>query len=187
MALNGTWGARQQIVAHKAEVATQPELGMSPFNIPEGYFVYAQGKRVKGIRSVDEVEYACDLHLQKIEKDGEITGIVVLGMQFMCPRCSMGLFIPSALHPGSSDSGHARPMEVHWDKMTQAESDKKFRPTVSIEGPIACDYSWHEIDGIPCPPTAIRVPCGWVGVLEEGRLYDHDRGSSLVLPAGVSG
>lgn len=197
MALNGTWGAAQQIVGHKAEVATRPELGMSPFNIPEGFFVYARGKQIGGVTSAEEVEYACDLHLQKIEKDGIIVDAVCLGVQFMCPRCSMGLFIPATIPQAQRQnmaaasskaapqiSDNARPVYVHWDRMTQSQKDRKFRPLVTIEGAIACDYSMHEINGVAQPIGNIQNRCGWVGILEEGRLYDHEKRSGLILPSG---
>jgi hypothetical protein len=189
MALNGVWGAKDQIVTHDVDaetgLATRRVLGMSPFNEPEGYFLYARGSRVDGIKHLDEVEYACDLSLEKVEKDGVMVGIRVLGLQFMCPRCSMGLFVPSTHNPGAQINGNGRNITVHWDQMRRAESDGKYRPAVSVEDPIACDYSWHEINGIPQPPSSHVISrCGWRGVLEEGRLYDHDRSTNLILPAG---
>jgi hypothetical protein len=59
---------------------------------------------------------------------------------------------------------------VHFNRMTQSDIDKRYRPAVTIEGVISCDYSWNEINGV-VGPRAINQ-CGWRGVIERGRATD---------------
>lgn len=181
MALNGTWDAASQLMAHRvtSSIATRPEFGMSPFNIPEGMFVYTKGGRVEGVRGAEEVEFTVDLELKKLTHRGIDIGVVLLGIQFMCPRCNMGLHVNSE----ESKAPGARKITVHWDKITPSQVDGKHRPLVSVEDALSCDYSWHEINGVLSPPNPVHSKCGWRGMLEEGRMYDHAK-SSLVLVAG---
>lgn len=152
-----------QVTKHrvKGNIALRRELGLGPFGQPEGFFVYGRG--------VNEIECACDLEIRRERvRDGlgvEREVLVCLGLQFICPRCSGGLYI----------RGSERAITVHWDQLTRSSVDGLYRPLVSVEGSFACDYSWNEINGIAAPAgTRARNACGFRGVLDRGRLHDHE-------------
>lgn len=99
---------------------------------------------------------------------------VLYGVQLLCPRCLSPLYVPSTQHPKPKSLPHE--IVVHWDKTMKSTRDGKVRPTFTIVGPIACDYLNSEITGVSQPVTSgISVRCGWVGVIEAGRAYDHSK------------
>lgn len=93
---------------------------------------------------------------------------VLYGVQFLCPRCHMACYVPTRHHPAPRTN--PRDVHVHWDKPLRSETDGKLRPTFTIDGKLECDYLQSEVTGI-VSPTGMR--CGWMGVIEEGKVYEH--------------
>ena len=180
MALDQYWTAERQF---KKDRGSQNDFGLA-----EAIFVAV------GISGA-ELEITCDLDLHNLTegvmalKGPSVedclkgrpvrqadTGIpkVLLGAQFLCPRCQMPCYVPTAQHPNP----HTEPREIiiHWDKPYTAE-DGIPRPTITISGaPLKCDYLTSEITGIANPGR-----CGWVGIIENGRGYDHTLVKGAVL------
>ena len=96
-------------------------------------------------------------------------GGVVIGVQLLCPRCCMACYIPSLDHPAAKTT--KRQVIVHWDRPLRSTVDGKWRPTLTIVGdPLVCDYLNSEITGIS---STSGMRCGWKGIIENGRAYDH--------------
>jgi hypothetical protein len=94
---------------------------------------------------------------------------LIIGVQYLCPRCMMPCYVPSTHHPASK-STH-REIVVHWDKPLQSTVDGKYRPTLTIVGDVlVCDYLNSEIIGIS---SSSGMRCGWKGFIEDGRAIDH--------------
>lgn len=99
----------------------------------------------------------------------DIKAQTLLGINFLCPRCMSPLYVPTPNHPKPRTT--TREIIVHWDKPIRSNNDGKLRPTFTIVGePLKCDYLNSEITGISGPGI---VRCGWVGIIENGKAYEH--------------
>lgn len=93
----------------------------------------------------------------------------LLGVNFLCPRCMSPLYVPTRHHPKQRTT--PREIIIHWDKPITSTNDGIARPTFTVVGdPLRCDYLNSEITGITGPGS---VRCGWVGVIEHGKAYEH--------------
>lgn len=86
-----------------------------------------------------------------------------VGMHLICPNpsCGMSLFVDCkrGMHT----------VYIHWDDMRRGP-DGYYRPTVTVDRPFTCDYSYPEINGIASPRSAIINKCGWRVRVAQGRL-----------------
>lgn len=170
MGRKDTWKLKDQIVKHDlSKAAKNPNakkgvLATNHFGRPEGLFFY-------GSDQTSQLECAVDLDLQKInvgsqEAPNEI--VVCVGMQMLCPRCGSPLYIRGQFDP----QGHE--IVVHWDKIIQSECDGLFRPLISIDGTVGCDYYDSEITDMgKASASNVIMRCGWRGGIINGHCLDH--------------
>jgi hypothetical protein len=166
MARSDTWKLKDQFKKHdpsKQSLMQKGKLATNHFGRPEGIVLY-------GSDQTSQLEFAVDLDFQQvnvgtIEKPNVI--ITVAGMQMLCPRCGSPLYIKGLMLGG-------REIVVHWDKIVQSETDGLFRPTVSIDGAVGCDYYDSEMDEIgKASASNVIMRCGWRGGIINGHCYDH--------------
>jgi hypothetical protein len=168
MGRHDTWKLKDQIIKHdpskQKKQAVKGTLATNPFGRPEGIFFY-------GSDQTSQLEFAVDLDLQRINKGTEEKPefiVETIGMQMLCPRCSSPLYIKGRTLP------NGREIVVHWDKIIQAESDGLFRPLVSVDGPVGCDYFDSEISDIgKASASNVVMRCGWRGGIINGHCFDH--------------
>jgi hypothetical protein len=157
--LSTVWSYEKQFMPHNPKakaLMTKGQLGLNPFGKPEGFFVFG--------KAPNDYIVAVDLDLQKEKLDDGREVDVVVGLNMLCPRCGSSCYVHGPKHP------NGREIIVHWDKMQLSEVDLKMRPPVTIVGPIACDYSWEEINGIVSPRRVSK--CAWRGQIDMGRAYE---------------
>lgn len=166
MARNDTWKLKDQFKKHdpiKQATMQKGRLATNHFGRPEGLVLY-------GSDQTSQLEFAVDLDFQQVnigtvEKPNVI--ITVAGMQMLCPRCGSPLYIKGLMLGG-------REIVVHWDKILQSETDGLFRPLVSIDGPVGCDYYDSEMDDIgKASASSVIMRCGWRGGIINGHCFDH--------------
>jgi hypothetical protein len=166
MARSDTWKLKDQFKKHdpnKQALMQKGKLATNHFGRPEGIVLY-------GSDQTSQLEFAVDLDFQQvnvgtIEKPNVI--ITVAGMQMLCPRCGSPLYIKGLMLGG-------REIVVHWDKIVQSETDGLFRPTVSIDGAVGCDYYDSEMEDIgKASASNVIMRCGWRGGIINGHCYDH--------------
>lgn len=180
--LDRSWPLERQFVRDRG----QP----SPYGLLEAYYVAKdpEGHTIECAADLDyaptpdEAGHALASDFQAATLDDFVRGQAVrqrvpagqlCGVQFLCPRCGSPLYVPALAHPHPKTT--PRRITVHWDKPMTAERDGVSRPTVTIEGdPLACDYLWSEVTGISSGPIGAQR-CGWIGIMEKGRLYEHGR------------
>lgn len=167
MARNDTWSLNKQIAKHdpkKQALKQQGQLATNHFGRPEGLFFYGSDK-------TSQWECSVDLDLKKVNIGTEQAPnheVQVVGMQMLCPRCSSPLYIKGKGLPGG------REIVIHWDKIMQAEADGLFRPLVSIDGPVGCDYFDSEMSDIgKASASNVIMRCGWRGGIINGHCFDH--------------
>jgi hypothetical protein len=167
MGRHDTWKLKDQVVKHdpkKQAIKQKGTLATNPFGRPEGIFFY-------GSDQTSQLEFSVDLDLQKINRGTEDKPNMVIetmGMQMLCPRCSSPLYIKGKGLP----NGHE--IVVHWDKIIQSECDGLFRPLVSVDGPVGCDYFDSEISDIgKASASSVVMRCGWRGGIINGHCFDH--------------
>jgi len=161
VALNPTWGSMDaQFQQHQPRIAVRPTLGLNAMGAPEGFYVYGHGDQLR--------ECSCDIEMMRVGQTIDEKARI-LGLQLLCPRC----WGPLHIRGPHLDGG--RQIIIHWDRMTQAQSEPGVvRPLVTVVGAFSCDYLDSETNGIVAPKHAqIQAgTCGWRGSLELGRLYD---------------
>lgn len=167
MARTDTWSLDKQIKKHdptKQSIAQQGQLATNHFGRPEGLFFYGSDK-------TSQWECSVDLDLRKVNigtNEKPNFEVQVVGMQMLCPRCSSPLYIKGKMLPGG------REIVVHWDKIMKAEADGLFRPLISVDGPVGCDYYDSEISNIgKASASDVIMRCGWRGGIINGHCFDH--------------
>jgi hypothetical protein len=167
MGRHDTWKVKDQIKKHdpsRQAIKQKGTLATNPFGRPEGIFFY-------GSDQTSQLEFSVDLDLQKRNIGTEEKPNVIVetvGMQMLCPRCSSPLYIKGKGLP------NGREIVIHWDKIVQSECDGLFRPLVSVDGPIGCDYFDSEISDIgKASASNVVMRCGWRGGLINGHCFDH--------------
>ncbi len=167
MARSDTWSLDKQIKKHdvsKQAIAQKGQLATNHFGRPEGLFFY-------GTDQTSQWECSVDLDLQKMNvgtAEKPKMEVQVVGMQMLCPRCSSPLYIKGKMIPGG------REIVVHWDKIMRAEADGLFRPLISVDGPVGCDYYDSEISNIgKASASDVIMRCGWRGGIINGHCFDH--------------
>ena len=156
--LSTVWSYEKQFIPHHPKATaelTKGTLALNALGRPEGFFTYGK----------DPMEYtvAVDLDLTQEKGPDGVQREVVVGLNLLCPNCGSSCYVHGPRHP----AGHE--IVVHWDKMKLSDVDLKRRPPITIIGPISCDYSWEEINGIVSPRRVSK--CAWRGVIELGRAY----------------
>lgn len=158
---------------HQFQKPTLPGTGVGSLAIsaktglPEGIFVHGSDRTV-------EREFSVDIHCRLRADVGPAVavaaeGLLVEAVQFLCPRCGNGLRVE-----GATLGGDGRPITVHWDRLMRSSIDGKFRPPITIEGTLRCEYLDSEISGVPQPGGG-SGKCGWRGGIYLGRCLDHTR------------
>ena len=90
-------------------------------------------------------EFTVDIDMSEVRKDVPQSGrggmyqpahydVEIVGAQFLCPKCMSALYVKGKNMPDG------REITVHWDDMVESSNDGLFRPTISIEGVLKCDY-----------------------------------------------
>lgn len=157
--LSTVWSFEKQFMPHNSrakDALTKGELGVNPFGKPEGFFVYG--------RAPNDYIVAVDLDVERRKDENGNTREHVVGINLLCPRCGSSCYVHGPGHP------NGREIIIHWDRMELSEVDLKKRPPITVVGPIACDYSWEEINGIVSPRRVSK--CAWRGVIELGRAHE---------------
>lgn len=190
MALDKYWTFERQFQRDRGP------KGPDPFGMPKAVAI---GRRLSG--EVHEFEIDVDVHdLPEDVVPDQIVGPSlsdamagkaampasrrpqVWGIQYLCPRCEAPCYVPSRLHP--TPKTEPREIIIHWDKLVKC-SDGLERPTVTVSGkPLVCDYLTTEITGILQAKDGVGHRCGWVGIIEEGKMYDHSTVKGAVRAQG---
>lgn len=166
MGRHDTWKLKDQFKKHdptKQAQAQKGRIATNHFGRPEGMVLY-------GSDQTSQLEFAVDLDFQQVnvgtpDKPNILT--TVAGMQMLCPRCGSPLYIKGLVMGG-------REIVVHWDKLIQSEIDGLFRPLVSIDGPVGCDYYDSEMTEMgKASASSIILRCGWRGGIINGHCFDH--------------
>ncbi len=166
MGRQDTWKLKDQFKKHDPTKQAQMQRGRlatNHFGRPEGMVLY-------GSDQTSQLEFAVDLDFQQVnvgspDKPNIITAVA--GMQMLCPRCGSPLYIKGLMLGG-------REIVVHWDKLIQSETDGLFRPLVSIDGPVGCDYYDSEMDDVgKASASQVIMRCGWRGGIINGHCFDH--------------
>lgn len=157
--LSTVWTHDKQFMPHnltaKAELS-RGKLALNAFGRPEGFFVFG--------RAPMDYVIAVDLDVTTAKDVSGNACEVVVGLNMLCPRCGSSCYVHGPKHTDG------REIIIHWDRMKTSEIDLKLRPPITIVGPVACDYSWGEVNGIVSPRNVSR--CAWRGVIENGRAHD---------------
>jgi len=137
-------------------------MATNPWGRPEGLFLYGNDRTT-------QLEFACDLDMTKLKNAQGIMEIKITGMHLLCPKCGSPLHINGAGIPGGQE------IVVHWNKMVRSNTDGKYRPLVSVDGALGCDYSDADISGVQQSRSGANVimRCNWRGGIIEGRCFDH--------------
>ena len=131
-------------------------MGLNEFGRPTAMFVYGRDRTT-------EREFEVDLDLQKLGNEVEC-----VGAQMLCPKCGSGLYVRGKNLPDGHD------ITVHWNNMTRSGVDGKYRPLITIDGVIGCDYSDAEISGVKNSRASnVLMRCNWKGGVYRGRCFDH--------------
>jgi hypothetical protein len=131
-------------------------LGLNEFGRPTAMFLYGNDRTT-------EKEFECDLYMAKVGAE-----VQCVGAQLLCPKCGAGLYVRGASLP----DGHE--IVVHWNNMTRSGVDGKYRPLITIDGVIGCDYSDAELSGIKASRSShVVMRCNWKGGVYRGRCRDH--------------
>ena len=135
---------------------------------PEGFFTYGSDRTT-------ELEFACDIDMTKLKNSAGEMEYVATGLHALCPKCGSALYVKGKGIPGG------REIVVHWEKMTRSNVDGKYRPLISVDGHIGCDYLQSEITGINESRSGANIinKCGWRGGIINGRCFDHTLSSGL--------
>ncbi len=136
--------------------------GFNRYGNPEGIFTYGKDATVAQ-------DFVVDIDIApKHDKLTGQTGVQILGVHLMCPRCLQALYIRTA----DSPSGVGRPaheIEVHWSRR-KAAKDGYWRPVFSVGGPIRCENMWKT--STRATPDTLGL-CNWRGGILMGRCFDH--------------
>lgn len=131
-------------------------LGMNEFGRPTAMFVYGKDRTT-------EKEFEVDLDLTKVGDE-----IHCVGVQMLCPKCGAGLYVRGESLPDGKE------IVIHWNNLTRSNVDGKYRPLVTIDGVIGCDYSDAEVSGIKASRNShVLMRCNWKGGVYRGRCFDH--------------
>ena len=161
----GAKAYKKQLVHAEDFAAMTPDgkvMGTNAWGRPEALFVYGNDRTTQR-------EYACDVDMKKLTNDQGEPVILITGLHILCPKCGSPIYVKGSGIPGG------REIVVHWDKMTRSNVDGKYRPLLSIDGHIGCDYLHSEITGINESRSGANLinKCGWRGGIIKGRCFDH--------------
>jgi len=155
----GTSAMQRRMIDAESMEALTPEgkvLGMNEFGRPTAMFLYGKDRTT-------EKEFECDIDLQKLGDE-----VHCVGAQLLCPKCSAALYVRGE----GLENGHE--IVVHWNNMTRSTVDGKYRPLITIDGVIGCDYSDAELSGIKASRNShVVMRCNWKGGIYRGRCFDH--------------
>lgn len=152
----------------QAMTPTGKVMATNAWGRPEGFFTYGNDRTT-------ELEFACDIDMTKLKNSADEMEYVATGLHALCPKCGSALYIKGKGIPGG------REIVVHWKKMARSNVDGKYRPLISVDGHIGCDYLASEITGINESRSGANIinKCGWRGGIIEGRCFDHTLSSGL--------
>lgn len=177
------WTPQKQFAKHEAGKSKQVQRGNLAFNDfgrPEAMFIYGNDRTTA-------LEITVDIDMAETVKAGATPNrsgvylpkdkeVDIVGANLLCPKCHSPLYIKGKNVPDG------REIVIHWDKLVQSANDGLYRPLISIDGLLKCDYYDHEIVGGGAETGAakkgVSMRCGWQGGIMDGRAFDH----SLILP-----
>lgn len=171
----------------KHEVGKNPQhmkgqMAVNEFGRPEAMFVYGKAQ------DAAPTEFTVDIDMSEVRVDQISNGregmyqpanydVEIVGAQFLCPRCYSALYVKGKNMPDGKE------IKVHWDDMVQSQNDGLFRPTISVDGVLKCDYYQYEIVGSGFggkgQSNGMSMRCGWQGGVIKGRMFDHTNGLIL--------
>lgn len=158
------------------------QMAVNEFGRPEAFFIYGQSENSA------PTEFTVDIDMSEVRKDVPQSGrggmyqpahydVEIVGAQFLCPKCMSALYVKGKNMPDG------REITVHWDDMVESSNDGLFRPTISIDGVLKCDYYDFEIIGATnqggSMSKGMSMRCGWQGGVIRGRMFDHKKGLIL--------
>lgn len=157
------------------------QMAVNDFGRPEAMFVYGKAQ------DAAPTEFTVDIDMAEVRVDQISNGrdgmyqpahynVDIVGAQFLCPRCHSALYVKGKNMPDGKE------IVVHWDEMVQSENDGLFRPLISVDGVLKCDYYGHEIIGSGTgggQSEGMSMRCGWQGGVIRGKMFDHANGLIL--------
>ena len=166
----------------KSRQNARGQMAVNAFGRPEAFFVYGKAS------DAAPMEFTVDIDMAEVRKDVPASGrggmyqpahydVEIVGAQFLCPRCQSALYVKGKSLPDGKE------IIVHWEQMVQSQNDHLYRPTISIDGVLKCDYYNFEIVGSGTGSTGMSkgmsMSCGWQGGLLNGKMFDHTNGLIL--------
>ena len=158
------------------------QMAVNEFGRPEAMFVYGKAQ------DAAPTEFTVDIDMSEV-RTGEVDNgrggmfqpahydVDIVGAQFLCPKCLSALYVKCKNMPEGKE------IVVHWDSMVQSQNDGLYRPTISVDGVLRCDYYNYEIigsgtggDGMS---KGMSMNCGWQGGVIQGKMFDHENGLIL--------
>jgi hypothetical protein len=166
----------------KGQQYRKGRMAVNEFGRPEAMFVYGQAQ------DAAPTEFTVDIDMAEVRTDSVDNGragmyqpahygVDIVGAQFLCPRCHSALYVKGKGMPNGKE------IVVHWDNVVQSQNDGLFRPTISVDGVLKCDYFDYEIVGSGSGgggmSKGLSMRCGWQGGVINGRMFDHKEGLIL--------
>lgn len=158
------------------------QMAVNDFGRPEAMFVYGSAQEAA------PTEFTVDIDMSEVRTDKVDNGrlgmyqpahydVEIVGAQFLCPKCLSALYVKGKSLPNGKE------IVVHWDEMVQSTNDGLFRPTISVDGVLKCDYYDYEIVGAGTGgggmSKGMSMRCGWQGGVIRGKMFDHTNGLIL--------
>jgi hypothetical protein len=156
-------------------------MAVNEFGRPEATFVYGKAQ------DAAPTEFTVDIDMSEVRTDKISNGregmyqpasydVDIVGAQFLCPKCYSALYVKGKNMPNGKE------ITVHWDDLVQSPNDGLFRPTISVDGVLRCDYYDYEIVGSGAgggQSKGMSMKCGWQGGVIKGKMFDHTNGLIL--------
>lgn len=158
------------------------QMAVNEFGRPEATFVYGKAQEAA------PTEFTVDIDMAEVRTDQISNGregmyqpanydVDIVGAQFLCPKCYSALYVKGKNMPNGKE------ITVHWEDMVQSPNDGLFRPTISVDGVMKCDYYDYEIVGSGMggggQSKGMSMHCGWQGGVIRGKMFDHTNGLIL--------
>lgn len=169
-------------VVGKSKQHSHGQMAVNDFGRPEAMFVYGQAQ------DAAPTEFTVDIDMSEVRTNQPTQGrggmfepanynVDIVGAQFLCPKCYSALYVKGKNMPDGKE------ITVHWDDMVQSQNDGLYRPTISVDGVLKCDYYDFEIIGSGKGGSGMSkgmsMRCGWQGGVIKGRMFDHEKGLIL--------